>query len=115
MCLRVVSVFGMDSGQLAAALAQLRAGVDGLLAAPLSGLDGAAVLGLVQELEVQRRRLDAVDVRVVGQAQSRWVAGDYGQTSTAELLAQALRIAPAEARRRAERAAELGGPAHGER
>jgi len=101
-------VIGMDSGAVAAALAQVCAGVEALLVADLTGLDGAAVVAVIGELEGQRRRLDAVDVRMLAAAQGRWVAGEYGQSSTAELLMQALRIAPAEARRRVERARELG-------
>lgn len=43
-------------------LAQLRAGADGLLDADLSGLSSVEVTELLSALEVQRRRLDAVDV-----------------------------------------------------
>ncbi|HET6877626.1 MAG TPA: DUF222 domain-containing protein, partial [Jatrophihabitans sp.] len=98
----------MDLGQFAEAVAQLRAGVDALLTENLAGLDSASVVELLSEVEVQRRRLDAADTRLICESQSRWRAGDYGQASTTDLLTQSLRVSSRSARARVKRADELG-------
>jgi hypothetical protein len=89
-------------------LALLRRAVDGLLAANLPGLSSAGLVGVLAEVEVQRCRLAAVDVQVVAEAEDRRVAGEYGRTSTADLLVQVLRVSPREAAARVDRARELG-------
>ena len=89
-------------------LAQLRAGVDGLLEADLSGLSSVEVTELLSALEVQRRRLDAVDAAVVAEVEARGVAGEYARCSTPELLISLLRVTSAEAKRRVAAAVELG-------
>ncbi|HEV7204584.1 MAG TPA: hypothetical protein VGN18_08215, partial [Jatrophihabitans sp.] len=61
------------------ASALLRAGVDGLLAADLTALSSVEVAGLLSALEVQRRRLDAIDVAVIAQVGARGVAGEYAR------------------------------------
>jgi hypothetical protein len=101
-------VTGTVSASAGEALAVLQAGVDGLLDADLSGLSGVEVAELLSALEVQRRRLDAVDVAVVAEAADRGLAGEYAQTGAPELLMMLLRIDPREARRRVEVAQVLG-------
>jgi hypothetical protein len=59
-------------------------------------------------LEVVRRRLAAVDARLVAEIGERQVAGEYAASSTAQLLMQRLRIDPGEARARVAGAGELG-------
>ena len=73
----------------------LRSAVDGLLTATLSALDQDALLDVVRGVEVQLRRLAAVDHRLVAEVDSRGVAGELGMPSTARLLVGVLRIAPA--------------------
>jgi hypothetical protein len=101
----------MVSSEVDAALRQLRAGVDALLGADLSGLAAAEVTELLSGLEVQRRRLPGVDHRVLAEVADRGLAGDYGRTSTADLLVTLLRVSPAEAKRRVADATDLG-PRH---
>jgi hypothetical protein len=49
----------------------LRAGVDGLLAADLASLSEVEVAGLLEAVEVERRRLDAAGVALVAAAEER--------------------------------------------
>lgn len=86
----------------------LRVGVDRLLDADLTALSGVEVAELLAALEVQRRRLDAVDVAVLAEADCRGVAGEYAQTGTPELVMTLCRVDPAESRRRTEAARTLG-------
>lgn len=86
----------------------IAAAVDTLLSAELSSVSGAGVAGLISALEVQRRRLEAVDQRLVAEASERGVAGEYGRTSPADLLMWLLRISPAESKARVGRAQDLG-------
>lgn len=86
----------------------LRAGVDGLLAASLSTQSSEEVAGLLASLENERRRLEAVDQRVLAEVSERGIAGDYARSSPADLLVTMLRVAPGEARARIARARDLG-------
>ncbi|HKC28546.1 MAG TPA: DUF222 domain-containing protein [Jatrophihabitans sp.] len=90
------------------AVAALEAAVDGLLAMPLTGFAGPDVTALVQAVEVQRRRLEAVDQQLVAEAVQRGIAGEYARTSPTDLLVSLLRVTPAEARARVRRAEDLG-------
>src|ERR1700712_1520311 len=87
---------------------QLGDGVDSLLSADLSLIAHGEVWELVRELETVRRRLAAVDHRLLAEVESRRLAGDYGRASTADLLVSELRVAPAEARSRVAHAGDLG-------
>jgi hypothetical protein len=98
----------MVSGSIDTAVQQLRAGIDALLAADLSGLSGPEVTELLTAVEAQRRRLPAVDHKVLAEAGERSLAGDYGRTSTADLLVTLVRVSPAEAKRRVADATDLG-------
>ncbi len=57
-----------------AALAEFTRAVDGLQAASLDGLDDAGVLAVLQRLEVQRRRMPAVDHRLITELEGRSTA-----------------------------------------
>ena len=92
----------------AGARVALSAAVDGLLSAPLEALASSEVTGLLEELEVARRRLDAVDARVLAEVEERRIAGDMGRTSVADLLSVRLRVGRGEARARTARARDLG-------
>src|SRR3954447_16941026 len=48
----------MSEGGVAAAVAQLRAGVDALLGAPVEGLAATDLAAVLEAVEVQRRRLE---------------------------------------------------------
>src|SRR5579875_2814776 len=86
----------------------VRVGVDGLLSADLTSLSSTELTGLVADLETQRRRLEAVDQRLLAEVADRGLAGDYGATSAPDLLVQLLRVSRREARARMRRAAEVG-------
>jgi hypothetical protein len=100
-------VSGGMSSAVVARLAALSAAVDELLLVDLSRESADGVLGLVRALEVQRRRLDGVDQRVVAELDRRAVAADVGYRDTTGLLCGLLRLDPAEARRRVAAAGEL--------
>ena len=90
------------------AVESLRADVDVLLSADLTSLSSTEVAGLVADLESQRRRLEAVDQRLLAEVTDRGLAGDYGASSGPDLLVQLLRVSRREAKARMRRAAEVG-------
>src|SRR3954467_9329325 len=92
----------------AAAVAQLRAGVDALLGAPVEGLEPTELTAVLESLEVERRRLEAGDQRLLAGAPSAGVASLFGQPGLAAVLTSLLRIDPREARARVSRAVDLG-------
>lgn len=98
----------MEGHPTTAAAELLRTAVDGLLSAELGTLSGIEVMGLLEAIEVQRRRLEAVDQRLLAEAGERRLAGDYARSSVEELLVARLRVSPTEAKARVIRAQELG-------
>src|SRR4051794_41588384 len=98
----------MSERDVAAAVAQLRAGVDALLGAPVDGLAATELASLLEAIEVQRRRLEAVDQRLLAAASMAGVAAAFGQAGVADVLTSLLRIDPREARARVGRAVGLG-------
>ncbi len=98
----------MDGFAAAEAVATVRAGIDALLSAPLTAATSTELTELLAELEVQRRRLEAVDQVLVAETVERGVAGEYARTSPADLLVTLLRITPAEAKARVGRARDVG-------
>lgn len=93
---------------LADAVAELSAAVDRLLAADLSLSSGAELARCFAAVETERRRLESVDHALIARLEDARLAGDYGRSSTAELLRELARIAPNEATARVRAAAELG-------
>ena len=91
-----------------AAIGQLRAGFDALLAVNLDAMSAPELTAVLDELETECRRRAAVDHRLIAAVVERNIAGDYGATSPAALLVQLLRISPAEAKARVARARDLG-------
>ncbi|SHF50386.1 HNH endonuclease [Jatrophihabitans endophyticus] len=89
-------------------IAIVRAGVDGLLDADLTRLSGRELVALLDALETQHRRLAAADARLLAEIEERGAAGEFGRTSTVDLLRVRLRVAPGEAKARVERARDLG-------
>src|SRR3954465_15680117 len=70
----------MSEGDASAAVGQLRAGVDALLGAPVEGLAATELASVLEAVEVQRRRLEAVDQRLLAAAASTaGVAAAFGQ------------------------------------
>src|SRR4051794_36863944 len=98
----------MSERDVAAAVAQLRAGVDALLGAPVDGLAATELASVLEAVEVQRRRLEAVDQRLLAAASTAGVAAAFGQAGVADVLTSLLRIDPREARARVGRAVDLG-------
>src|SRR4051794_18473797 len=98
----------MSEADVAAAVALLRAGVDALLGAPVEGLAATELASVLKAVEVQRRRLEAVDQRLLAAASSAGVAAAFGQAGVADVLTSLLRIDPREARARVSRAGDLG-------
>jgi Rieske Fe-S protein len=98
----------MDETAASAAVAALESAVDLLLVVPFEGLASAEVAALLRSVEVQRRRLEAVDQRLVVEVVERGIAGEYARTSPADLLVSLLRVTPAEGRARVGRAQDLG-------
>ena len=89
-------------------VAALAAAVDGLLSADLTGVSSTELTQVLAGVEVQRRRLDAVDVRLVAEVEERRVCGDYARTCTADLLVSLLHVSRGEAKARVDRAVDLG-------
>src|SRR3954469_10400614 len=98
----------MSEADVAAAVALLRAGVDALLGTPVEGLAATELASLLEAIEVQRRRLEAVDQRLLAAASMAGVAAAFGQAGVADVLTYLLRIDPREARARVGRAVDLG-------
>lgn len=90
------------------AVATLRAAVDQLLALAYEAVPPRELPGVLAELEVQRRRLEAVDVRVVAGLAAGVTAAEFGATSLPDLVAGLTRVTRGEARARVTRAVDLG-------
>src|SRR3954454_4106734 len=98
----------MTSGDVSSAIAGLQAGVDGLLAVPVEGLAPTELTSALEAMEVQRRRFEAVDQRLLAAASSAGVAASCGQPGLAPVLTSLLRVDAREARARVGRAVDLG-------
>src|SRR3954468_15192532 len=98
----------MITGAVDEAVALLRAGVDALLEVPVDGLEAVEFVRVIEAVEVQRRRLEAVDQRLLAGGSAAGVASLFGQPGLAGALASLLRIDVPEARRRVARAVDLG-------
>src|SRR5690348_9345976 len=98
----------MEQVGFTTAVAALRAAVDGLLGADLSREPGAVVPGLFAAVETECRRLVAVGHTLIAELRERGIAGEYGRSSTADLLCELTRISPAEATARVRAADDLG-------
>jgi hypothetical protein len=92
----------------AVVLARLTSLVDDLQTLDLTTLPGDVLLGVLRDLEVQKRRLASVDHALIGEVDARGLAGERACASTAVLLRHLLRVTPAEATGRVRAAADLG-------
>ena len=79
-----------------------------LAALDLTRLDRDELLDLLRGVETQRRRLPVVDHRLVAEIEQRGVAGELCARDTRTLLRDVLRLSPAEAKARVDRAVDLG-------
>ena len=86
----------------------LRAALDALLSVDLTAVQGTDITALLVDLETERRRLEAVDQRVLAEMAERGLAGEYCRYSPADLLVTLLRVTPTEAKHRVGRARDLG-------
>jgi hypothetical protein len=102
-----------DSTAVSTALTALSASLDDLIAVVdaggLSGLDDLELVRFLQGFEAVRNRMPVVDHRALREAEVRNLAESLCQGRLSRVLTQALRISPAEARRRVKAAEQLGG------
>jgi Domain of unknown function (DUF222) len=96
------------STQTSIALAGAHLAVDDLLAAPLTRGSDAELLDDLRELERLRRRVDAVEHRLILEAETRSLPDTHSCRTTGLFLRRLLKIDPAEAHARV-RAAEAAG------
>lgn len=87
---------------------QLDAALAALLAADLPALSGIELADALAAIEQRRRQLDAVDARLIAELDERGVSGEFGRTSTEDLVAIRCRVDPREAKARVMRARSLG-------
>ena len=86
----------------------LSAAVDELAAVSLSALAEDELLAVVREVERARRRLEALDARLIAELDERNLPGKYVMRSTGALLAGLLNLSPREAAQRVRHARHLG-------
>lgn len=97
----------VDSG-VRGGVAAARDAVDVLLAAPLAAVPAADLIEVFRELEVQRRRLAAVDQRLIAALGSSGAVAEAGATSLPDLVAGSACCSRGEARARVSRSVDLG-------
>jgi hypothetical protein len=86
----------------------LSAAVDEVSAVSLSRLGEDELLGMLREVERARRRLEALEHRLVAEVEERNLPGRYVMRSTAALLGGVLNLSPREAAQRVRQARFLG-------
>jgi len=101
-------VLFVASGEFDEGLAQLTAAADSLLAADVSSLEAATLVEALRRFEAQRRRLEAVEHRLLRQANDTHLPASCAMRTVAGVLAQVSRIDPREARQRENRALDCG-------
>jgi hypothetical protein len=91
-----------------AVVARLSTVVDELQNLDLTSLPGDDVLAVLRDLEVQKRRLAAVDHALINEIDARGLAHERACRNTAALVTQLVRVSPSEATARVRAAADLG-------
>ena len=86
----------------------MSAAVDGLLGAEVSELEEAALVSALRSFEMQRRRLEAVEHRLIKQVNDTHLPASCATRTVAGVLGQVLRIDQREARLREARALDCG-------
>jgi hypothetical protein len=89
-------------------MAGLSAAVDEVAGVSLSSLAEDELLSLLREVEQARRRLEALEYRVVAEVDERNLPGRFVMRSTGALLAGVLNLSPREAGERVRHARYLG-------
>ena len=92
-----VDVGDVDVGGAVAALRELERAVSALAAEPVAVLSGEELLARVRDLEVVRRRLDAVTDRLAGVVDSTGAHGGDGRGSAKAAVVHVGRLSGAEA------------------
>lgn len=92
----------------AEALRSVRAGIDALLSCGLDAVTAPELTELLSALETQRRRLEAVDQRLLATMGERGVPGEFARSTTAELMVTLLRVSPREAKARVNPSLDMG-------
>ncbi|MGZ8813478.1 MAG: DUF222 domain-containing protein, partial [Mycobacterium sp.] len=90
-----------------AAVERLRAARDEVTGLPLDGLTVPELVGLLAELETDRRRQPTVEHRLIQTLRNRAEPAEVGAKNWTEALAAALRISQKEARQRIKEAGLL--------
>lgn len=98
----------MNGRQTVLGVEQLRRAVATLQATQTDALAGPELTGLLVDLEVLRRQLDAIDQRLVAEIDRQGAFYEYGCTATPGLLTHLLNVSPYEAKARVARARDLG-------
>ena len=99
----------MSTGVLeSAVIAGLSAAVDEVFAVDLARLAEGELLDVLRETERVRRRLEALEARLIAEVEERNLPGRYVMRSTAALLAGVLNLSPREAAGRVRHARHLG-------
>ena len=88
-------------------LAAFDAVVDGLGVADFGAFPAAEVAQLVSGLETRKRRLEAVEVRLISALSVAATPAEFGATSVPDLIGGLTRVTRSEARARAQRAVDL--------
>ena len=97
-----------DRDAVFAAVARVESEVDALAGLSFDGLTAPEVVQVLAQLETVSRRQPVVAHRLIGKLVRDGSARDLSAKSVTEVLTTALRISPAEAKRRLKDAAELG-------
>jgi hypothetical protein len=94
--------------EAAAVSTQLAAAVDACAAASLSSLAEEDLRSAVQEVKQARRRLAALEHRLIAELDERNLPSKRSMPSTSAFLASLLNLSPREAGRRVRHARQLG-------
>ena len=107
-CTNIGHMFELSSEAGAPVAARLSALVDELQTLTLPAATDDELLSLLRDLETEKRRLASVDHAVIAEVEQRGLAAGLACRGTADLLVQALRVEPREAKARVRAAADLG-------
>jgi len=98
----------MNGRQTVLGVEQLRRAVATVQATETAALPGPDLTGLLVDIEVARRQLDAAQQVVVAEIDRQGSFYEFGCTSTPGLLTHLLKVSPYEAKARVARARDLG-------
>jgi len=99
---------GSDREAITAAFDRFDAAVDEIAALSFDALTTPELLGLLERLEVDRRRQPAIEHQILDQLRSQTTPAEVGGKNWSDVLTQRLRLSGPEARRRLAEAEDLG-------